>query len=360
MSVYINHLLNPETNITKLSSILAKTLKIGELFTVFKNGNLYTKNMNGDLQKVGQGITALKDFNFFTTGVVSDKYHFSFCQLKYIDTDLKLTTTYPFISIRNLRDTVFNSYLFEEDKYLQFNTEGKLTEGNPPFFTIQNLADVNISNLNNSVNNYVLTSLNQSSSTSKDPYNTNLIYSWVLRPEATKLTECSDVYIANPPYTNNVLRSRTPVEQRGIGLDVIPFQIAYDNTPALSTHLVANSHYRYNEIHDLAYFAFNTDSVVVELDVSKYNAFVLDGTNVKYIRIKFVNKDKIGCKTIGITLASFNAAIEFLDNITVENGVGLKLTGKRHMLSVIINNQSGQQTITLLQKATNMSKVEKE
>ena len=322
---------------------------------------LLTKAISSDLIKVGNSLRKLTDFPEYLYGVESSSNSFSFLSFTVKQDKLKLTTTLPFLLLGNLGGTTLSNSVedYTNKPYISIGSDLKLTNAFKPSIGVHELGDVHPITLTSTVNNYALLSRQvNDTNPGKDPFTTSYSYLWQLAPELTKLIEASDVD-KQALAPNQVLRAKTPLENRGEELQNVGFSISYDVTPELQTSLncagfsIRNVNYRAKKI-------VSTGNVfTVVCDTSQYTTFIVENVDSVGLFID-ISVDRTGINRyvpICIIIKKFSGYLRFNQEVEYENGVPPVLTGDNHILNALIVITANSVRIRIVQKATNISKV---
>lgn len=335
---------------------------IGHLLTDFNTQGLYTKTLQSVFVQVGNSLRNLTEFPQYEAGVNTGKNNYALVQFKNIDNYIKLTTTYPFIYLLSLGNTLFDEASLDSTKsYLGIRPDKTVINTVTPEFSIPMLGDVANITLNASMHNYVLASNFHPNSVNnnKDPFTTAYYYTWSLKPENTRLLRYEDIRENTPVNTYHVIRTYKPSDGRGLGGETFPFSIRFDATPRLSNNLNANGYALYNHMHNTQVVNANTSLFTLSCDCNTYTVFIINCTNVNVLSIEFSYQSNTTNNLIPIALIlnDFEGAVKFSNNVEFENGQPLSLLGKNHIINCLISSTGNAVKARILQKATNLSKV---
>lgn len=323
----------------------ALEVKVGELATSFSTGYLYTKNLNSDILKVGVSKSKLVDFNEFKPTSFNNNYFLSFTKL---NNDVVLSTTLPFINISRLNGTLISD--LQDNQYLGFNEDLEVENLPQPNFNILELADVDYRlELTEELNNYVLTFVSGNGPATlngnKDYFNTANYYgTWLLLPEASKLTAFDDVRTPDiyteenpiPIYSvvRNVRRGETATFGQNKKLNITPLSIGWDKEPKLSNDLICNQYAISSEGFNIQTLQVENIVSTVTLDLDKYKVFSIEcSDDVLNLNISFSDfaGDVNTLRTYAVYISNYSNFVQFDPRASFENGILNELIGKNHL-----------------------------
>lgn len=332
---------------------------IGGLDSNFRNKGLYTKSLGSRHVRVGNSLRNLSEFSIYTPGVEPGKYSLALLQFKNINNELKLTSTYPFISITELGNTDIPDDFETINPYVSIEPSGTLTTTSRKEYDIPMLGDVSNLVLNSDTHGYVLASKSGKSNSTKNPFTSLYYYTWTLAPQNSRLLKFNDTLENLPKETYQVLRNFLPTENRGQGIENTRLQIAYDQSPSLGGDLDCNGNGIFNQTFATKTIEAEGDLYTVQCDCSLFSVFKVNCANVNILTFNFYySSDRIdNLVPVSVFISNFEGAIQFSNFIEFENGIPLALSGSEHILNFLVYNTGSMLKIRVLQKATNLSKV---
>jgi hypothetical protein len=332
-------------------------------------GILFTKNINGQLIRINPGIFNLIDTPEFS---VDTLYKNSILKVQYVDNQVTLTTTLPIFTLTGLGGVDLDSN-FPLENYLGVDVNGHIINKPKPEFNLMDLADVLTTPLTSSVNNYCLTFLYSSfpeQNTDKDFYASPTYGNWTLLPEATKITEFTDVYRILPAYITNytefvylvlkVIPEPPPSNLQGYKVRLYGLEIELDTNPKLSSDLDSNQKSIYNLGYKESNISLNNTVESVSLDTSSASCFVLTcSDDVIELNLDIQHNIELDTiKYIQVSLVNLKGYLRFSSNIRFENGQPPILTGGNTILIFMLYSDIDGVKITCLQKSNNLLKLE--
>lgn len=361
----------------------ASSTLYGELVLDLNENRLYTLNLNNNSLKADYPRKVI-EFRDFKPTEFKDGYILSI-STALNSTDFVLSSL-PFLSINILggtdipEDTGTNRL----NKYLAFNSDGKLVIDDRPEFSLFDLGDVLslTESQKQERDGEVLTYIADPIESTKDYYINVYPGYWALRPELKSVRLAGDVrYTPNTvfPISNyRILRQTTRSEFQSTNRLLITdtLSIGADSSPALSDNLKYGVHSSYNEQYSYA-LTFLTDippeedseeeeeptpliNASIAVDFSKQIVRVTNlpqTTETVTVVISNIPTNSELLKTAVLDIDNFEGVVLFTSatssaRIVYENGITEMAGGKRNIFNIFASFSE----ITITHKAINVLK----
>lgn len=328
---------------------------LNELAIDTYTGAVYAKNKYGNLIQLGDSLRYLTQYSIYDIDKVYSPVNYSFLQFYIKDGAFRLIDRIPEL---NLYDLDGYTYIENIDNHYLGFTGNSLLNINQPQYNLIDLVDVSISGTQKiaSNDNKVLSfSYGFRSSNSKDYFIDQLgatYGSWSLKPETSTLKGFDNVFYSTEAAYQVMIAPSTTSGFSAL-LRNTELDISYDVSPELSNDLDAGAFKLYNYIYKSNYIVADDYLILVTLDENPI--ITINCNNKDYIQLNFIPVTTVNniVKYYTLVLLNFDGALSM--NAKFENGKGLVLENKTHILTLVISYSNVGIDIMCLQKATNLS-----